>query len=172
MCHLLCCRLLCSLTEKSCSTLFIFIGNCPYFICNMIVNYLNTVYKINRRFSGSHCSSISVVWWFEEVAGEWYYNLLRTMVVITFFSMPSLQRSLFQIFVILQRNACIRERLNCIKWRWNYVLNSNIIISIIGGGAEYYWLVPLTLDQRVNARHHFCPSARHFIHIAALHPGI
>ena len=40
-----------------------------------------------------------------------------------------------------------------------------------------YWSEPLTLDQRVpgsipvNAWH-FCPSARHFIHIAALHPGV
>ena len=40
-----------------------------------------------------------------------------------------------------------------------------------------YWSEPLTLDQRVagsipvNAWH-FCPSARRFIHIAALHPGV
>ena len=40
-----------------------------------------------------------------------------------------------------------------------------------------YWIEPLTLDQRfaglipVNAWH-FCPSARHFIHIAAIHPGV
>ena len=40
------------------------------------------------------------------------------------------------------------------------------------GGAVVYWSEPLTLDQRVagsipvNAWH-FCPSARHFIHIAA-----
>ena len=45
------------------------------------------------------------------------------------------------------------------------------------GGASVYWIEPLTLDQRVvglipvNAWH-FCPWARHFIHIAALHPGV
>ena len=45
------------------------------------------------------------------------------------------------------------------------------------GGAVVYWIEPLTLDQRVagsipaNAWH-FCPSARHFIHIAALHVGV
>ena len=43
--------------------------------------------------------------------------------------------------------------------------------------AVVYWIEPLTLDQRVagsipvNAWH-FCPSAIHFIHIAALHPGV
>ena len=43
--------------------------------------------------------------------------------------------------------------------------------------CRVYWIEPLTLDQRVpgsipvNAWH-FCASARHYIHIAALHPGI
>ena len=47
----------------------------------------------------------------------------------------------------------------------------------ICGGAVVYWSEPLTLDQRVagsipvNAWH-FCPSARHFIHIAALYPVV
>ena len=45
------------------------------------------------------------------------------------------------------------------------------------GGVMVYWIEPLTLDPRVagsipvNAWH-FCSSARHFIHIAALHPGV
>ena len=45
------------------------------------------------------------------------------------------------------------------------------------GDSVIYWIDPLTLDQRVacsipvNAWH-FCPSARHLIHIAALHPGV
>ena len=44
-------------------------------------------------------------------------------------------------------------------------------------GAVVYWSEPLTLDQRVagsipvNAWH-FCPSVRHLIDIAALHPGV
>ena len=48
---------------------------------------------------------------------------------------------------------------------------------MVCGGAVVYWIEPLTLNQRVpgsipvSARH-FCPSARHFIHIAALHPGV
>ena len=47
----------------------------------------------------------------------------------------------------------------------------------ICGGAVAYWIEPVTLNQRVvgsnpdNARH-FCPSARQFIHIAALDPGV
>ena len=47
------------------------------------------------------------------------------------------------------------------------------------GGAVVYWIEPLTLDQRVPGSipvntmpGTFCPSARHFIHIAALHPGV
>ena len=39
-------------------------------------------------------------------------------------------------------------------------------------GAVVYWIEPLTLDQRVNrVRFPSMPSARHFIHIAHLHPG-
>ena len=43
--------------------------------------------------------------------------------------------------------------------------------------AVVYWVEPLTLNQRVaglipvNAWH-FCPSARHFIHIIVLYPGV
>ena len=53
----------------------------------------------------------------------------------------------------------------------------NVSVTYDYGGAVVYWIEPLTLDQRVaglilvNAWH-FCPSARHFIHTTALHPGI
>ena len=56
-------------------------------------------------------------------------------------------------------------------------LGSHNVANSYSGGAMVYWIEPLALDQRVvgstpvNARL-FCPSARHFIHIAAFYPGV
>ena len=46
------------------------------------------------------------------------------------------------------------------------------------GGLAVYWSVRQTLKLKAGVRgrviipSHFCPSARHFIHIADLYPGV
>ena len=61
-------------------------------------------------------------------------------------------------------------------WRSSHLTSFvNKVYCPICGSAVVYWIEPLTLDQRVAGSipvndWHFCPSTRHFTHIAALHP--
>ena len=48
---------------------------------------------------------------------------------------------------------------------------------LVCGGVVVYWSIHSTLTLRARVRispspRHFCPSARQFIHIAALDPGV
>ena len=97
-------------------------------------------------------------------------------------------------FVLLFLKSCIRcisffcgsfvingqTLLEMIVQMWCAVNDSsNVVCSMFRsiGSAVAYWIEPVTHDQRVvgsnrdNAKH-YCPSARQFIHIAALDPGV